>query len=276
MKGISATVLPLIVPGCRVIYPSPYQVVTYPLEGLNLNQNIGRMVLDLERKYFGDVYDSCYQLLDEIVETARMKVDPTENPLVTLKTIYSLLEGDFHFEYSKVPRLSQTLRPAQNGKRIKDCDTGSLIYLTIAEELGLPLKGTSTPGHYLVRWHEGECSVNWETTSGKTHSDAWYQNWLSISDESVVSGAYLRNHSKQETLATYLATVGSILLSEERYLEALSLVAKAIEIDQKSVYAFYVQGALFSWLERDQEALESYTRALELDPHDPFVRLALQ
>lgn len=49
----------------------------------------------------------------------------------------------------------------------KDCDTGSFVYLSIAESLGLPLTSVTIPGHMFVRWHlDNGDYFDWETTGG--------------------------------------------------------------------------------------------------------------
>jgi regulator of sirC expression with transglutaminase-like and TPR domain len=55
------------------------------------------------------------------------------------------------------------------------CLSLSILYLSLAERLGLPLYGVVAPGHFLVRYDDGRVSFNIETTSkGGTAPDEHY------------------------------------------------------------------------------------------------------
>ena len=60
--------------------------------------------------------------------------------------------------------------------------------------------------------------------------------------------------------------LGDLLLSAERYKDALDCYQKALELDQRNASTFSGQGAALANLERYEEALESFEKAIDLDP----------
>ncbi len=78
-----------------------------------------------------------------------------------------------------------------------DCDLGSLIYLSIAEAFGLPIRMVEVPQHNFVRWHFSETSyLNWDTNYGfDRYSDAEYAVRHGVSPEHISSSIYLASLS---------------------------------------------------------------------------------
>lgn len=57
-----------------------------------------------------------------------------------------------------------------------DCDTGSVLYLSLGERLGYPISMVEVPNHNFVRWRTGEGSyVNWDANHGRSYTDDEYR-----------------------------------------------------------------------------------------------------
>jgi len=84
---------------------------------------------------------------------------------------------------------------------VLDCDTACFIYLSVAEQLGLPLKLVTIPslnrrtGHTFVRWREGSNHLNWETMDGVVRSDDFYEK------EWKIPAAVMRSKSAMKDLS---------------------------------------------------------------------------
>jgi len=190
-------------------------------------QTIGHEFLDLEKKEISDsgeadyvVTADEYELLDEIIDEAkaRIKAMQTKNKIdkpfkkynadeavdIVLKTIASILDEkgfttapilDWKSpEYPEQVLLSERLKICQDRKRHVDCDGLSVIYLSIAEILDLPMAGVHAPRHFFVRWHFNKKEyINWETTVKirEIQDDRHYKESLVITEEAIKTGAYL-------------------------------------------------------------------------------------
>lgn len=142
-------------------------------------QTIGHEVLT-EESQACFVPDSAFELLDALIEKGRDKYTPLLTGSGTWEVSATpffeamgqvLLDAGFQL-YIPTETLGDALtnRPLQaGGQRIADCDTGSLLYMSTAEVLGLPvsmveIKLRSGSGHNYLRWSTSAGqSLDWDT-----------------------------------------------------------------------------------------------------------------
>jgi tetratricopeptide (TPR) repeat protein len=136
------------------------------------HKGVGFDILDSE-SHACFVPDQEYRLLDELVDTilSKVKYDPAStSPLEQAKMISAavsdvLLDKGFAL-YIDTETLGDALvdrnATGQSPRRIFDCDTGSLIFLTVAENLAAPVVMVEMPlaqsknHHNFVRWLQRE------------------------------------------------------------------------------------------------------------------------
>ncbi len=253
--------------------------------GLNLNKNIAYLALDIERQYH-EVPDSAYQLLDRIIETAkndrvikreRQNINSTNSQRKILKRINHILTKDFGYKNTKLKErneklitFSEAMIPV-DGKRYKDCDTGSLIYLAIAEEIGMELDGVRAPAHFFVRMKNG---TNFDTLDSEIFKDKKYKR--KISEESIKNGTYLKSLSKEETLAGQYVNLGKKLADEKRFQEAFDCFDKAKTLGLDNAYSNLNLGNTLGKFAQDspkeerpklyEKAKAAFNKAIEQDP----------
>ena len=64
------------------------------------------------------------------------------------------------------------------------CLSLSILYLSLGERLGLPLYGVVVPGHFFVKYDDGQVHFNIETTSnGGTAPDEHYITKFNVPEE---------------------------------------------------------------------------------------------
>lgn len=120
--------------------------------------------------------DQAHQVLDDLIDTVRSRVTwnpqtpPTVDQARTInRLISSTLEDKGFALYIDTQTLSDALvdrnQAGESSRRIFDCDTGSLIFLTIAENLGAPVTMVEMPlpgskfHHNFVRWLRGDSTL---------------------------------------------------------------------------------------------------------------------
>jgi len=102
-------------------------------------------------------------------------------------------------------RLGDLLLPYVLERRRGHCVGLSTAYLAVAQRAGLPVFGVSVPGHFFVRYDDGQTAHNVETTArGVSLPDAHYVERFRISDELVQRGVYLQSLSRREVLSEVL------------------------------------------------------------------------
>jgi tetratricopeptide (TPR) repeat protein len=145
------------------------------------HRGLGYQVLDLESEACF-VPDAAYRLLDEIVDealararqTAPASVETAQNKALRISAIVGdVLQQKGFGLYIPTATLADALvnRAAlgQPPRYIFDCDTGAIILLTVAENLGMPaalveITLPSGSGHNYVRWQTGADTVlDWDT-----------------------------------------------------------------------------------------------------------------
>jgi len=205
-------------------------------------ETIGHEALDLEAG-LGEPTEPYKETLDRLIEEARGKIEvkdlyTKEEAVGILGTIDGILLENFSINTDlNAYLLSQGL-----DKKVLDCDNASLIYLSIAEALKLPLSAVYTPHHVFVRFDADGNSLNWETTSGMELSDDYYRDRLNISDESVRNGVYLRNLTREETIAIVYDNRGNAWDDKGNPDNAIADYNSAIELDPNFAVAYYNRG----------------------------------
>lgn len=141
-------------------------------------QTIGHEVL-MEESEVCFVSDSTFELLDSLIEMGRQRYKQASSGDADWKGGVHFFETmgqvlvDAGFQlYIPTETLGDALANRQldgDGKHIADCDTGSLLYMSTAEVLGLPvsmveIKLRSGSGHNYLRWlpPTGQ-TIDWDT-----------------------------------------------------------------------------------------------------------------
>ena len=243
------------------------------------HQGIGFEILDSESQACF-IPDAEYQLLDEIVDAVdqRVKYDPNlkeRNEKIAqarrISTAISDVLAAQGFElYIPTTTLGEALlaRDTSGGKasHIFDCDTGSFIFLTVAEYLKAPVALVeitlpSGDGHNYVRWRiDDQTSFDWDL-NGRSECTT-PPNLPSYQGKSM---------SRSQTLGYALTLRAAIWERRKQYPAALSDFRTAMSSYPESPTAYNN----FAWLiattsmpgeaQLSQEATVAANRAVSID-----------
>ncbi|MEM8727222.1 MAG: transglutaminase family protein [Chlamydiota bacterium] len=113
-----------------------------------------------------------------------------------------------------------TFLPSVLDSRLGVCLGVSILYLSIAERLDLPLEIITPPGHIYIRYRSGEETVNIETTARGMHlPDRLYLG---------IDTWKLRQRNKKEVIGLAFINQASTAWQKEDYRTALELYEKAL------------------------------------------------
>lgn len=96
-----------------------------------------------------------------------------------------------------------------------------ILFLILADRLGLDLSLAMAAAHFFVRWRDEEGrTVNLETTSGANPArDIWLREAVGYTDRGVESGFYMRSLPRREAVAAMALTLVEHLMAERRFRE---------------------------------------------------------
>jgi tetratricopeptide (TPR) repeat protein len=147
------------------------------------------------------------------------------------------------------------------------CLSLSVLYLSLAERLGLPLYGVVVPGHFFVRYDDGRVRFNIETTSkGGNAADAYYIKKFQVPQGQ--DNIYMKNLSKIQTLGCFLNNLGNSYVEIGDTESALLALLRAVEINPTLSESRANLGNIYLKKGQVTDAIYEYRAALEINPND--------
>ena len=168
------------------------------------------------------------------------------------------------FIYDKSPSdpgnyLLETVLARKKG----NCLGLSMLYLSLADRLGIPFRGVYVPSHCFVRYEGNDVRVNVEfADGGAPWEDARYRREFRI----PLVSPYLHSLTPTEMLGVFLKTLGAGYSRKGREEDALRLYDEAGRLYPGLPDVYYNAGVSLQKLGRLDEAAGKYRRALDLDP----------
>ena len=158
------------------------------------------------------------------------------------------------------------------------CLSLSILYLSIAERLELPVCGVVAPGHFFVRYVDKDNSFNIETTQkGASALDEHYIREFRIPQDKQqamytasqpASGVYLRNLSKRETIGCFFNNLANAYSDFNYIEEAYYYQQKAVDINPLLAEARTNLGNLLLKKNMINAAIQQYQAAIKINPSD--------
>lgn len=136
----------------------------------------------------------------------------------------------------------------------------SILYICLAQRLGLPLEMVTPPGHIYVRYNDGKKVINVETTARGIHIDS--EEYLGIDTP------YLKMRSVKEVIGLAYFNEASVHLQKENYDKALSCYLKAQKYLPKDALLMELTGYTYLFLgqlEKGKTLLEEVLTMPEAD-----------
>jgi regulator of sirC expression with transglutaminase-like and TPR domain len=248
-----------------------YDVLTLPEEEID----IGRAATLVIREERPDVdVEDCLSRLDTMAARLRRRLPEGTGVLEAVEQLVKVVQPE------GILRPPARTRPTRDGfpveidiAKIADGAQGnclgiSLVYLAVAERVGLPVYGVSAPEHSFVRFDDGVTQVNIEPTlGGRRIPDKEYIKRRRISAESVDRGIYLRSESKRQVIASLLANRAGYRALAGQHRAAIEDAARALAVKPYWPQAYVNRGLAFERTGRRKRAEEDYHSALQLDPN---------
>jgi regulator of sirC expression with transglutaminase-like and TPR domain len=141
------------------------------------------------------------------------------------------------------------------------------LYLTLARELKLPIKGVLVPNHFFLRLEKAGAYTNIELLrKGQQMPDDWYRQKWHVPKK---GSAYLRFLSDTETLAVFLFNLGNAYRQRRLNAKAIGHYRKVNALFEDFAEAHANLGLVYQTQADYQQAKLAYQNAAELYPDLP-------
>ncbi len=147
------------------------------------------------------------------------------------------------------------------------CLSLSVLYLSLAERLGLPIYGVVVPGHFFVRYDDGRMRFNIETTSfGNSAPDEHYKEKFKAPKH--LKSLYMKNLTKKQTLGCFFNNLGNCYLQVGDTDEAFRILSNAVQINPLLSEAHMNLGNIYLRRNQPHQAIAKYEQALGIVGRD--------
>ena len=148
------------------------------------------------------------------------------------------------------------------------CLSLSVLYLSLGERLGIPLYGVVVPGHFFIKYDDGQVNFNIETTSnGGSAPDEHYITKFNVPEEED-DIIYMKKLSKIQTLGCFLNNLGNSYCDIGDPDSALLALETAVEINPSLGESRANLGNVYLGKGRIEDAIYEYQTALQINPND--------
>lgn len=119
-----------------------------------------------------------------------------------------------------------------------NCVSMPLLFLLVADRMGLNVHLASGPLHEFVRYTDPHgADHNLETTSGGHEARTeWMRQIMPKTDRSIEAGVYMRTLGRRESIALMATTVMDFLIEARRYREAAQVADTILAVNPRDAY----------------------------------------
>lgn len=232
------------------------------------NEDVFNASVLLAQDYYSDInVTQANEVFDAIVNDIGEQIEGVDEPCQIVGIINKHLYETLHISpIGNAVEPSYLLPNKVLEGRKGHCMSLSVMYVAIAERLGLPIFAKVVPAHIYVCYDDGQSRFNIETTAGG-HSlpNSHYRRFLPY-PERTISGFDLRKLSKAELLGTFLSNLGTVLKEADRNTDALDAYKKALFLAPESAEIHTNIGNLYVKAGKAKKAKKFLTKAVILDP----------
>ena len=202
--------------------------------------------------------------IQRLTERLRPEVNRAADEGQVVDAFRRILLDEEGFVYDKSPSdpgnyLLETVLARKKG----NCLGLSMLYLSLADRLGLPFRGVYVPSHCFVRYEGNGVQVNVEfAEGGAPWKDERYRREFKIRP----GRPYLLSLAPPEMVGVFLKTLGAGYSRKGREEDALRLYDEAGRLYPGLPDVHFNAGVSLQKLGRLDEAAGKYHRALALDP----------
>jgi regulator of sirC expression with transglutaminase-like and TPR domain len=250
----------------------PYKEFRQAVDQGEANIDLGRAALTMAAADYPDLAIDVYLArLEQLAADARARLGSETDVYRTIDVLNDVLFREHGFRGNREdyfdPRNSFL-------NEVLDRRTGipislSVLYMEVAQKIGLPLQGVGFPGHFLVKYAgPAEEIVIDPFGQGEIRSRKNLQTMLNRLYRGKVGfdADFLAAATKKQILRRMLNNLELIYLRQNELTKGLSVVERLLVLDPASAVDIRDRGIIYLRLECFQQALEDLQRYISLAP----------
>ena len=213
--------------------------------------------------------------IDEMALSLEPMVAKEQSPYAIVRAINNYLFVELKYD---VPEAAKFESPSRNIAMMDEklfflhsvletkkgvCTGLSMLYLSLAERLHLPIYSVAVPGHLFVRYDDNKIRINIETTDkGTSHSNSYYARHFQVSHRKL----YLVNLNKKQTIGYLLSNLGLAYRNQGKIDEAMAEWKKTISIVPDYPDAHSNLGLVYLKQGNLEKAIVEYKKVISIIP----------
>jgi regulator of sirC expression with transglutaminase-like and TPR domain len=235
--------------------------------------DLGRAALAIARQEYPDLkIDDCLSQLDRLGQAVELRMGDEKNPYRIIAALNTVLFKEQGFQGNR----SEYYDPKNSFLndviiRKKGIPISlSVIYMEVARRVGLSLEGVGFPGHFLVKYHDGDIEILIDVfNDGEIRAREDLNQMLQQLYRGQVSyqPGFVAASGKRDILRRMLNNLKWIYLERGEPLKTLSVLDQLVILDPSSASEIRDRGLLYITLERYAQALEDLESYLRLAPN---------
>lgn len=250
------------------LYVAFREAVDRPEEQIDL----GRAALAIAKQEYPDLnIKDCLSQLDELGQAVELRIGDEKNPYRFIAALNTVLfkEHGFRGNHSEYydPKNSFLNDVISRKKGIPI--SLSVVYMEVARRVGLALAGVGFPGHFLVKYDDGEIEIIIDVfNQGEIRSREDLDQMLQQLYRGQVSyqPGFVARLSKRDILRRMLNNLKWIYLERGEPLKTLSVLDRLLILDPGAASEIRDRGLLYVTLECYGQALEDLESYLRIAP----------
>jgi len=234
--------------------------------------DLGRAALAIATQEYPDLkIDDCLSQLDQLGQAVELRMGDEKNPYRIIAALNTVLfkEQGFQGNHSEYydPKNSFLNDVIIRKKGIPI--SLSVIYMEVARRVGLTLEGVGFPGHFLVKYHEGDIEILIDVfNDGEVRAREDLDQMLQQLYRGQVSyqPGFVATLGKRDILRRMLNNLKWIYLERGEPLKTLSVLDQLVILDPSAASEIRDRGLLYITLECYAQALDDLESYLRLAP----------
>jgi regulator of sirC expression with transglutaminase-like and TPR domain len=249
-------------------YSAFRQAVDRPDERIDLCQ----AALAIATREYPDLnIEEWLRRVDQIAHAVELRLGAERNHYRILTAINTVLFKDMGYRGNRDdyydPRNSYLNEVIERRRGIPI--TLSVLYMEVARRVGLSLHGVGFPGHFLVKYDDGEEQIIIDAFNGGevlTQEDLEKLLQQLSGGKAGFDPVYLGAISKRQILQRMLNNLKNIYLQTDQQLKSLAIVEQLLIVDPRSAADIRDRGLLYVKLECFIQAAEDLEKYLTIAP----------
>lgn len=154
--------------------------------------------------------------------------------------------------------------------RLFDCDINSLLFVTAAQHLNLPVQVLIMPAHMSVVWNDGSNLIYWETTQNREVNLHYYQQKYQLYNKQTQNQPPLiQTLNREQLVAVALFNIGKTFSEMEYAAQALPYFKHALQLWPQWFSPVNAAAHTYLKLNHPDSALLFARHALQLHARQP-------